>query len=77
MVRREPQAFVAETQDGLKTSRRSWISEPGGMLFPYPVQKVVGWLKDFKPEQAKPLAITRQSVCPSARQIPIPASIVR
>jgi hypothetical protein len=53
LLHSESETLVVETPEGMKTSRRSWLSARGEASFPGPVTKLSEWLQGFKPEQAK------------------------
>jgi hypothetical protein len=53
LLHSESETLVVETPEGMKTSRRSWLSARGEASFPGPVTKLSEWLQGFVPEQAK------------------------
>jgi hypothetical protein len=71
IIRQSAETFAAEipiadkrVSDG--TLHVRWLNADGKNPFPLPLNKIVDWLNDFEPVNAKPLAdLEFQDVCPS------------
>jgi hypothetical protein len=71
IIRQSAEIFAAEIPAANKqvsdgTLHVQWLNADGQNPFPSPLNKIVDWLNDFEPVNAKPLAdLEFQDVCPS------------
>jgi hypothetical protein len=67
LIRQDSESFRAEVSRGEgKAQRLNWLDSDGGSPFPDAVAKVVRWLKDFQPADAKSFDYAEYpDVCPS------------
>jgi hypothetical protein len=76
LVHREARVLILDMPGARTVERRSWVSDADGEKpFPAPVNKIVGWLQEFKPEHSKEVEADRQEICPSGDLKPLQPSL--